>query len=153
VHEILTSFHDQGQAKYLEAALRNARNRGTVEKSIQTQVNKCKTVAEIGLAVARGVEIAAIHILGDAQQLCPIDTGFLASSATWQGQDGPGSGANPAGITKGTSRANARKKKIAKKRAAEKAKVAKAKVQQKNLAKQIRAKAKKFGKGKWHGKQ
>jgi hypothetical protein len=95
VHEILTNKHPQGQAKFLEAAVKNAVETGMVEKSIAFQMKTVKTIEGIGPAVARGIERAALQILANAQTLCPIKTGALAASATWQGTDGVGSGKNP----------------------------------------------------------
>lgn len=105
VHEILTNKHPQGQAKYLEAALRDGANRNFVGKMIAAETAACRSIDQLGGAIARGVEKAAIQILGNAQELCPVDTGALAASATWQGHDGPGSGKNPAGKTVNKSRA------------------------------------------------
>jgi hypothetical protein len=33
-------------------------------------------------AVTRALDIVGEHVLGDAQQLCPVDTGFLQSTGT-----------------------------------------------------------------------
>lgn len=33
-------------------------------------------------AALKGVDVFGLHVLGDAQQLCPVDTGALVASAT-----------------------------------------------------------------------
>lgn len=104
VHEVLTSklgktvVHTQGQAKFLEASMRNGAGRGLVELAIGHELAKVTKVSQIRPAVELGVIKAAITILGDAQILCPIATGFLAASANWQEVEGERSGVNPANI-------------------------------------------------------
>jgi hypothetical protein len=99
VHEILTNKHPQGQAKFLEAALNNAIGSQMLQKAITLKTQNAKTLDELYQGIAQAVEITALQILGDSQQLCPILTGALAASANWQGEDGPGSGENPNGVT------------------------------------------------------
>lgn len=108
VHERLDLHHEPpGQAKFLESALREAGDRGLVEKSIGIQVSAASSPAAIPAAVDRGILRAGLAILSNAQQKCPIDTGALAASATWQGTGSIGSGSNPGGVSVSVGKAKA----------------------------------------------
>lgn len=83
VHERLDLHHDQGQAKFLEAAIQHAQTAGLLQKSVMLEVSRCASPAEIPIAVMRGVLKAGLQIIGDAQELAPVLTGFLKASGTW----------------------------------------------------------------------
>lgn len=71
VHENLTARHRIGQAKFLEVAARK------YQREIAEVVKRAlASHTPLNSAIALG----AIHLLRRAQQLCPVDTGFLRDS-------------------------------------------------------------------------
>ncbi len=74
VHEDLEAFHPVGQAKFLEQPARELRNDGTLGR-IVTQARRQ------GQTTAQALVLAGLRIQRESQQLVPVDTGYLKSSA------------------------------------------------------------------------
>lgn len=74
VHENLDAHHPIGQAKYLEQPFRALSNDGTFSKLLTDTFKKTGSIA-------KGLLICALRLQRDSQQLVPVDTGALKSSA------------------------------------------------------------------------
>lgn len=73
VHENLSAFHPNGQAKYLEQPARD--NAKKYEKIVQQ-------VMKQGMTVEQAVYTALLELQRDSMQLVPVRTGFLRSTCS-----------------------------------------------------------------------
>jgi hypothetical protein len=80
VHEILDNKHPVGQAKFLETALRQGKD--FLPKAIQHHCKEAKSPQQWLDGVVRAVNDVGEQIIGNAQSLTPVKTGFLVASAT-----------------------------------------------------------------------
>jgi hypothetical protein len=78
VHERLDQQHEQGQAKYLETAMRN--NAAKFESFVGGRV--AAGMKDPVAAARAAVDVFGEHVIGDAQELAPVDTGALKASGT-----------------------------------------------------------------------
>lgn len=72
VHENMQAAHPTGQAKFLEDPLRTGK--AQMMQIITTAVRQGKTIGQALL-------LAGLWLQGEAQKLCPVDTGALRASA------------------------------------------------------------------------
>jgi uncharacterized protein YyaL (SSP411 family) len=71
IHEDLAMFHTVGQAKFLETAIRE------IEPTIARQV---RDMLKHSYSLESALQAQGLRILSRAQELVPVDTGFLRDS-------------------------------------------------------------------------
>lgn len=74
VHERTDVFHANGQAKFLESALRDLHNSGEL-------ANLFTSSLQSGKSPAQAILICAMRLQREAQKRTPVDTGNLRNSA------------------------------------------------------------------------
>lgn len=75
VHEDLTAFHPNGQAKFLEQPLRQLTTDGSLARVVRETMKKTGSLSQSLL-------MAGLLLQRASQELCPVDTGNLRASAT-----------------------------------------------------------------------